>query len=154
MKKTLGLPKHFEISVSNLMVLYFNLYQAKNDPDIGFVDSDNSLGYIMRNIDDHKMTIKPHELESLLYACVLLAEKDSFWHPKHLKVDTFVSRVLHHQQLKFYFDKIYCLLRDKKPRINRLKGEIISNQYREQLELEKEEKTLEESLEGEECEHV
>jgi hypothetical protein len=117
-----AVPENLQIKIQDLMVLYVNLYLAKDEPTIGFQDCDNQFKYILKTISERTVTVRHTELESLLWACVNLEEMEvegklhgKFWHPHKSGVNQFIQRMIHQNTYKFHFDKIYCFFRTKKP---------------------------------------
>ena len=116
-------PAQFTIKFKDVLILYYNLYRAKELPELGFQDADNQFRYTLNMLERHSLVISHKELEGLLWACVQLDELaadyevgEGFWHPEKSNVNTFIQRMLHHKQFRFYFDKIYNFFRAKKPK--------------------------------------
>lgn len=108
----------FGISLYDFMVLYTNLYMAKNDKDIGYVDYETPMKLIEARLRKAGHQIKQSELEAALWACTLLDEAGKFWHPNGQKAKDFVTGLLHHKQAKKYYDEIYSQIKDK-PKMGR-----------------------------------
>lgn len=140
-EKTNYIPKNIPVKLRDVLVLYYNLYQAKKLPDIGVQDADNRFVFLLSTLNNREVSIDVEELEGLLWACVQMSERDrdpKFWHPDSLTVDTFIQRMMHHKQFKFYFDKIYSFFRSKKTRMKRIDGSLVSSEVSENVEESKE----------------
>src|SRR6187551_71202 len=111
------IPSSFDIKLRDVLILYYNLYQAKNHPDLGFQDSDNQFSTVLSVLDKQEVMISHKELEGLLWASIQLEEVGSaFWHPAGVSANVFITRMIHHKKVKFYFDKIYSFFRARKPK--------------------------------------
>ena len=111
------IPSCFNIKLRDVLILYYNLYQAKNHPELGYQDADNQFTKVLRVLDLQEVQISHKELEGLLWASVQLDEVGgNFWHPAGVAPNVFITRMIHHKKFKFYFDKIYSFFRARKPK--------------------------------------
>jgi hypothetical protein len=128
------IPEYILLKMSDLLVLYHNLYKAAEHPKIGYVDADRHFSYLLKQAFEKEVPVKTEVAESLLWACIQLEELEEgseFWHPNGLGVNTFIARLMHHKKFRFYFDKIYNFFRSKKPRV-RIPEEAIIKQEEEE----------------------
>lgn len=105
-----------EVSLLDLITLYVNLYQAAQDPKIGYHDIEQPIKYLNRRLEKYSYFIKHKELEKLLYACQQMDEQGKFWNiSPGQPLKTFVNKLLNYKQTRLYFNQIYSWIY-RKPR--------------------------------------
>ena len=97
-----------EVLAIDLVVMLFNVLKASQDEQVGFEDANNTLESLIRKLNAG-IRLDPSLIESCLWSCNLLSEKDSFWHPKGVTFDQFVARALP----QYNFNKIYNTIEKK-----------------------------------------
>jgi hypothetical protein len=87
-------PKGYKfITVLDLTILLYNVWLAGQDEHIGFEDPKQTLETFLTKLNRPlKLTIE--DLESALWSCNLLAEKEKFWHPQRKTCDQFMKLML------------------------------------------------------------
>lgn len=76
-----------------LAVLLYNAHIAAADAEIGFEDANDTLENITRRLNKWIM-VDPAYVESALWACNMLNEKNKFSHPRGLTFEQFVEKIL------------------------------------------------------------
>lgn len=107
-----GKEELFNVNLFDLVILFANVYMAKKDKDIGYVDIDVPFKNIEARLRKAGSQIKQKELESALWACVQMSENKGFWHPYDNSVKVFADSLLHHKQIRKYYDDIYSQIKD------------------------------------------
>ena len=81
------------VRLLELAVLLYHAHIASQDTDVGFEDANESLDNISRRLNKW-IYMDPAIIESALWACNLLNEKNKFSHPRGLTFDQFVDKIL------------------------------------------------------------
>ena len=113
-KKTNAVPNVFRVRMTEALILYYNMYAAASNPDIGYCDAEIKFSETVRKLNNFHIDLTKSELEELLWACTMQAEEGLFWHPNKVKMRDFIYKILHHKQYKYYFDSLYNFFRAKK----------------------------------------
>jgi len=121
------LPEEFNISLLDLIVLYFNVIKAKDNPNIGYENIDETYTSFLRRIKEQRVVINRKDLEAALWASGALDEEKEFWHPTRQPFKRFITAAIQHRQLQFYFDRFYTKFVSKKPRTEDADREIYSS---------------------------
>lgn len=121
------LPDEFNISLMDLIVLYFNVIKARDVDSIGYENTEETYSNFLRRVRDIRVVIKKADLEAALWAAGALDEEKQFWHPNKWPFKRFVTSAIQHKQLQYYFDRIYSKFVSKKPRSEDSDREIFSS---------------------------
>lgn len=128
-----GLPEEFSVSVFDLIILYTNVLRAKDMPDIGYENLDESFSSFIKRLKSERLNIKRSDLEAALWAAGSLDDSKTFWHPLRVPFKKFLGAIMRHKQLQFYFDRIYYRFVKTKPRALSEDRAIYSSETGEQI---------------------
>lgn len=102
--------KFRNVSVGDLAILLYNVWKAANTEGVGFEDPKHTVDSFVRKL--HKITnIHTEDLESALWCCNLLSEKNEFWHPRGVTCEDFIKNMLSYT--KSTFNKDYNYIEDE-----------------------------------------
>ena len=104
------------MDAQDLSVILHNMWLAKTDPDIGFLDAQNLMNDVVGTFRKRFNVSKAH-LESALWCCQMLHEKGKFWHPDGATFDQFLIR----HGLNKAFNRKSCTVENEK--IEKIKEE-------------------------------
>lgn len=82
-----------KVKLFDLMILMFNMYRGLETKSVGFEDANNTIGTLTYGLGG-KIQVELDDVESALWSCNLLDEKDKFWHPHKLSFDDFVQGIM------------------------------------------------------------
>jgi hypothetical protein len=99
------------IRAMDLAVLLYHVYMASKDPEIGFEGVDETLDTLTGKLNQEFQVDLPL-LESALWSCNLLNEKEKFWHPRGLTFKQFVKDLFPGER----FNLIYNVIEEKNGR--------------------------------------
>lgn len=85
--------KYRSVRLFDLAILLLNVHKAANLPDVGFEDADRTIEELTRKLE-HRVLKDPSLLESALWSCNMLAEREAFDHPQGKDIKEFVKDVL------------------------------------------------------------
>lgn len=89
-----------KVNSLEVVVLLYNLFEAKDDRRIGFEDANRSFLDVVNTLN-FQVHIEKSLVESALWSCNLLDEKDKFWHPLNHSFDEMVRKIAYNNKLKF-----------------------------------------------------
>lgn len=112
----------YGINHLQLIVLFANVLLAKEDKDIGYQDIDTPLKELKHRLETSGSQIRHRELEAALWACVMMAEKEQFWHPEGESFKTFIFKLFNARYVDKHFHEIYCQIKEK-PQLGRPRKE-------------------------------
>lgn len=93
------------IKAVDLAVLLLHVYQASKDPEVGFEDADETLDTLVGKMN-HEFLIDLSLLESALWSCNLLNEKDKFWHPRGWTFKQFLKHLFPGERFNLFFNML------------------------------------------------
>ncbi len=70
------------LRLSDIVTLAINTNAAAMDPEIGFEDADRTLEDFWRQLNATPVAIRKTLVESALWSCTMLDEKDALWLPR------------------------------------------------------------------------
>lgn len=97
------------ITVGQLAVLLWCLHQCSLDKDIGYLDAEYDLSYMMSNIFSKNVALTKLDLERLLWAGNLADLSGFFWSPDGRTFEEFIKPLLFSGEA---FDRQWNLLLD------------------------------------------
>lgn len=115
------LPQIFGISLFDALILYANVYLAKDVPVIGYQDVMVPLRDLEARLRKAGHQITQYEMEAALWSCVMLDEvaaehggPSHFWHPNGVSLKDYINKLIQHKQRDKYFDVIYSRVKGLK----------------------------------------
>lgn len=103
-------PHDFRIGPLQAVVLMWHLTNSEDAEN----DADNTVGELVRALDDSGGFVPKGLLESALYCCNMEDERKKFWHPLGMPFDRFVNGILISQSL--HFDKYHNVIYEDRNR--------------------------------------
>ena len=92
----------------DLAILLHNVLMAKADTEIGFEDSNETLDSLLGKMNQ-PFEVEVGLLESALWSCNMMHEKEKFWHPEGMGFRAFVQKLLPGER----FNTRYNLIEEK-----------------------------------------
>lgn len=102
----------FGISLYNTVILYANLYRAKDHPDVGYLDCDRPSKEIAERLKISGFQLKQSELEACLWACTQLFEIGDFWHPAKVPLGVFINQIINPKRVQKHYDRVYSQIKE------------------------------------------
>lgn len=96
------------VRLMDLVVLLYHVHKGANMDEVGFEDALETIDSLTRRLNQ-RVLIDPNLLESALWSCNMLDEREQFWHPKNKNFDDFVRELLGRDG----FDKTYNLIQKR-----------------------------------------
>lgn len=115
-----GKPEVYSVDLFDLVVLLINVLKAKDHPDIGYANIEESIKTLYTRMRRKTTKVKSTELEAALWACVMMDEQGCFFHPKGVSLKSFLFSMFNARLYDKNFNEIYCLISDK-PKMGRPK---------------------------------
>lgn len=97
------------ISVTDFAILLYNVFKGSQFYSIGFEDAQHTLDSYIKRFYFHQVKLKVSDIESALWSCNLLDEKNEFWHPRKKTFKSFCNEILNDSE----FDLRYNYIKDK-----------------------------------------
>lgn len=91
-----------KIKMSDIAVLLFNVKRGAQLEAVGFEDANRTIESLIRQLN-RAMWVDRSILESCLWSCNLLNEKNKFWHPTDKSFDDFLKDLIGNVN----FDRFY-----------------------------------------------
>lgn len=98
------------VTVSQLFVLLYHFYSGVTDPNIYYLDADETAEKFQSRINA-EVEISKEDLEKLIYYTTLAHEEKTYWNPAKEEYKTFVKSLLKENEK---FDQLMGLIVDKK----------------------------------------
>lgn len=76
-----------------------NMHKGNQDQEIGFEDALRTVDEVNRYLQ--KFTkVDAALIESMLWSCTMMHEREKFWHPQNLKFEDFIKQLEKHMGVK------------------------------------------------------
>lgn len=99
--------KYRKLNLEQLVTLAANVVYAARDQGVGFEDANHTLETYLKELGRGKQVwISQGVLESALWSCNLLGERDKFWSMRDQSFEDFVKTLLYASE-EFDFDYNY-----------------------------------------------
>jgi hypothetical protein len=98
-------PKRKPLKLFELAIIMMNVHLGAKDPEVGFEDADRTLEQLILSLN-RIVPVDIALLESGLWSCNLLNERQRFWHPEGKSFDEFLSQLMGSDKFNKYYNLV------------------------------------------------